>query len=164
MKDLLKLTDFAVVPMAICGLVVGRAETWVSLIGYGVGFLMWTFVEYWVHRLFHRGALRRSHWVHHQHPEKLIGGTLYSTLVIVLLCLMVCSLPGLAPIVSGFLIGYFIFIFLHWSFHHAPRFAYAVPRLQVHHALHHHFNVERCFGVTTIFWDQIFRTERAIGE
>lgn len=62
----------------------------------------------------------------------------------------------------GFIIGYFIYDLIHYSLHHIDtsksRGSY-FHRLQQYHNQHHFGGEELGFGVSSKFWDIVFRTE-----
>jgi sterol desaturase/sphingolipid hydroxylase (fatty acid hydroxylase superfamily) len=66
---------------------------------------------------------------------------------------------------AGLLLGYLVFIVVHYAVHGWPvepnSWLYSA---KIRHLTHHRF--ENCnYGVTTIFWDIVFRTNaRIIGE
>ena len=69
-----------------------------------------------------------------------------------------------SAIFAGLLLGYLVFIVLHYAVHRWPiePGSWLYPA-KMRHLTHHRF--ENCnYGVTTIFWDIVFRTNaRAIG-
>lgn len=65
--------------------------------------------------------------------------------------------PGLT---AGFMLGYLWYVSVHHLIHHGGlgRSALAM-RLKRRHMLHHHFNDEGNYGVTSGFWDKVFGTD-----
>jgi len=129
------------------------------------GLVLWTFIEYWVHRgLFHHApGLREMHEVHHRLPELLIGAPpaiLPCTLVLLGYILFSTLGPLIhSSICAGLLTGYLVYSFVHYATHHIEhaRVEYLVTARRKH--LQHHYSSGRHnFGVTTDFWDHVFGT------
>ena len=63
---------------------------------------------------------------------------------------------------SGISIGYMIYEWIHYSTHHR------VPRTRLgkfyrrYHMIHHFKDTQNYFGVTSPFWDWVFRTQPVI--
>jgi len=165
--------DFAVIPVAVL-LFAGvalfdrgleAALAWaLSLI---VGIVVWTLIEYLVHRFLYHGApiLTALHDAHHRDPAAYIGvpSFLSSGLIVA-----VCYLPlrGYEPILadgftSGVLLGYAGYMFVHHATHH---FAIGpgdwLYEARVRH-MAHHYHDDANFGVSVGFWDRVFRTRGA---
>ncbi len=61
---------------------------------------------------------------------------------------------------AGMVAGYLHYVFMHYAIHHwQPRPDSYLDRARRHHALHHHFDDEGNFGVSTAVWDRLFGTE-----
>jgi len=136
------------------------------------GLLFFTLVEYFVHRVvFHIKGESDSvqkfqytvHGVHHEYPKdkmRLAMPPVVSVLLSSLLLTIfnfVFGYYGL-PFGSGFILGYALYLTVHYSVH-----AYSPPnnflkKLWHHHALHHYQDGETAFGVSSPFWDYVFRT------
>ena len=58
----------------------------------------------------------------------------------------------------GFILGYLLYASTHYAIHawHPP-FKWMKPLWRNHH-LHHYKNDDKGFGVSTLFWDKVFRT------
>ncbi|UII27432.1 sterol desaturase family protein [Fulvivirga maritima] len=137
-----------------------------------VGLFVFTFVEYLMHRyVFHMDTytkLRKKiqynfHGVHHDYPKDkdrlamppLVSLTLATTLLLIFRLIMGDFVFGFLP---GFLIGYASYLFVHYIVHAYQPPKNAFKTLWVHHAIHHYKDPERAFGVSSPFWDYIFRT------
>ena len=134
-----------------------------------VGLAAWTLLEYLVHRFafhWHAGG-RLLHQHHHDQPGNLDAER--SSLSTPLLALPIGSLLIVAAgveagsaLFAGLLLGYLAFITLHhvvhrWQIGPDSRLYSA----KIRHLIHH--NLEHCnFGVTTDFWDFIFRTRSSV--
>jgi len=161
--------DFVTVPLAIAIFVDLAGIYRLHLVLAGVA--AWTLLEYLVHRfVFHRHAVgQRLHQLHHDHPsdpdaERSSLSTPLLASPIGYLLIGAAGVEDGSAIFAGLLLGYLAFIAVHYAVHRWPiepgsRLYPAKLRHLTHHCL------EDCnFGVTTIFWDIVFRTQaRAIG-
>lgn len=161
--------DFVTVPFAIAIFVDLAGIYRLHLVLAGIA--AWTLLEYLVHRfVFHRHAVgQRLHQLHHDHPsdpdaERSSLSTPLLAFPIGYLLIGAAGVEDGSAIFAGLLLGYLAFIAVHYAVHRWPiepgsRLYPAKLRHLTHHCL------EDCnFGVTTIFWDIVFRTQaRAIG-
>jgi sterol desaturase/sphingolipid hydroxylase (fatty acid hydroxylase superfamily) len=170
MRRIRHFGDFVTVPLTITILVglAGMDRLYLVMLGLAA----WTLMEYLVHRfVFHRFPVgRRLHQLHHDHPSDPDAerSSLSTPLLAVPIGALLMGIAGVedgSAIFAGLLSGYLAFIVLHYAVHRWPiepdsRFYAAKMR----HLTHHH--MEGCnYGVTTGFWDVVFRThERRIGE
>jgi sterol desaturase/sphingolipid hydroxylase (fatty acid hydroxylase superfamily) len=138
-----------------------------------LGIASWSLAEYVLHRfVFHfepdtRWGRRLHfiiHGVHHDFPHdpmRLVMPPSVSVPLAILVYLLFRALLGPVwslPFFAGFLIGYLIYDMTHYHIHHhrsTNRLSLAVRR---YHYRHHFQQSDRGFGVTTPFWDRIFRT------
>lgn len=137
-----------------------------------IGWFMFTFFEYMAHRyLFHMDTdtdLKKNiqytfHGNHHEYPkdkDRLAMPPILSLFVASLFFFIFKLVFGqlVFGIVSGFLFGYAVYLFVHYAVH-----AYAPPKnflkiLWVHHSIHHYKDDERAFGVSSPLWDWILGT------
>lgn len=137
-----------------------------------VGWFIFTFVEYVAHRyLFHmdtdtevkKNIQYTFHGNHHDYPkdkERLAMPPIVSLFVASMFFFIFKLLFGqfVFGIVSGFLFGYALYLFVHYAVH-----AYAPPKnflkvLWVHHSIHHYKDDEKAFGVSSPLWDWILGT------
>jgi len=171
MRQLRHFGDFVTVPLAIV-LFVGLAGAYhLHLVVAGV--VAWTLLEYLVHRFaFHHysSVARRLHQLHHDHPnDPDAERSSLSTPLIAsptgFLLIVTAGLEDGSAIFAGLLLGYLAFIVVHYAVHRWPiepnSWLYSA---KIRHLTHHRF--ENCnYGVTTSFWDIVFRTNaRIIGE
>ena len=147
---------------------------WIRMSGtwFG-GLLLWTLVEYVLHRFcFHtapRGPLGikahfLAHGVHHFDPfdgTRLVFPPLAGFgIAAVLYALGDLLLPsGVAcALMAGLLSGYLLYDMSHYVSHHGrirdPWFRF----LHRYHAAHHHRDPDALFGVSNPLWDLVFRT------
>ena len=147
-----------------------------------VGLLVWTLVEYVLHRwVFHfvpRSTLGRrvhflGHGIHHLDPwdpTRLVMPPLAAVLIalpvflaIYAVCLVLVPAVALGTALSvfgGLLVGYIVYDLTHYATHHVrPRTRWG-KRLKAWHLAHHHKWPDRLFGVSLPFWDIVFRTGR----
>ena len=130
------------------------------------GLVAWTLLEYLVHRfILHRysSVSRRLHQLHHDHPndpdsERSSLSTPLLAFPIGFLLIATAGLEVGSGIFAGLLLGYLAFIAVHYTMHRWPigpnSWLYSA---KLRHLTHH--RVEKCnFGVTTSFWDIVFRT------
>lgn len=145
-----------------------------ALAGWALaGYVVWTFSEYWLHRVvFHfapRSALgRRLHWmlhgVHHDHPNdplRLVMPPSASLPLAALFALLFQALlaPGPACALSaGFFAGYVGYDLTHYYLHHATPRSRVGRRLRELHMRHHFEDDTVGFGVSAPWWDRVFQT------
>ena len=142
-----------------------------TIILFVSGLLIWTLVEYIMHRfVFHfitkHKLVKRFHYIfhgiHHDHPRDE-RRTLMPPLPGLLFAILYLSIAWLFFgfesffFISGLSIGYLIYSSLHHAIHiyKAPKF---LRFLWTHYLLHHYQQPERAFGVTTRLWDRLFNT------
>lgn len=137
------------------------------------GALAWTFVEYWLHRLFFHlrpdGDARRvtSYIVHRHHHAapadrgRLVATPAQSASLALLLFAVYSALAGPSarwPLIAGTLLGYLGYELVHYSAHHRrPRTALG-RALRRHHLRHHFADAGTNFGISSPLWDLVFRT------
>ncbi len=151
------------------------------LIAGGVGVLVWTLVEYVLHRfVFHFSPRRPTPWlrrilflfhgIHHVQPwdkTRLVMPPAVSVPLALLFYLVfdqvvavwLAAPAWLAPVFAGFLSGYLVYDLLHYATHHLPLRGPIGRRLKRHHLMHHHATPDQRFGVTSPLWDLVFRTQ-----
>ena len=136
------------------------------------GIFAFTWAEYMLHRyIFHmktftelRARLQYTmHGVHHEFPkdkERLAMPPLLSVTIATVLLLLFRVIMGdvVFSFLPGFLVGYALYLSIHYMVH-----AYQPPRnflkwLWVNHSIHHYKDGEVVFGVSSPFWDYIYGT------
>jgi sterol desaturase/sphingolipid hydroxylase (fatty acid hydroxylase superfamily) len=144
-----------------------------NVLGYVIlGVLIWTLAEYIIHRfifhfIFTNQTIKKIHSLFHLLHHVYIHDTKkYPTLLI-------ASIPGgllfyyaftvlfgeyVNPIFGGFVLGYILYEYVHYSTHCFPMNTTLGKILKQHHMRHHYFNYEKNFGVTSPLWDYIFRS------
>lgn len=149
--------DSALYPAAALGVaaVTCRSAAWLVLAAFGI--LLFTFIEYWVHRtLLHRWFYHGTHEVHHKNPAD------YVVIWYVPLGFVVLFLLAPAALFAGVTLGFCWFMAMHHVMHHWNlRRHPLLRRLSAWHLLHHKFI--RCnFGITHSGWDILFGTYRLL--
>lgn len=143
------------------------AQPWPrSLIFVVLGLLAWSLMEYAVHRFVLHGMAPFRHWHarHHQRPTALIytptllSATAIATLVFLPLWLL-CSWQRACALTLGMSTGYLAYTITHHAIHHGSTRSPWLQQRQRWHALHHRrIDHPGRYGVTSAFWDYIFRT------
>lgn len=157
----------------LLGHAVGRLTPTELTLWVAGGYVFWTLVEYWMHRLvFHfepeEGIGARLHWivhgVHHDHPndpKRLVMPPSVSiplALTFYGLFLLTFGTQVSPAFGAGFLAGYLIYDMTHFALHHhKPRTRFG-RRLRELHMRHHFQDDTRGFGVSAPYWDHAFRT------
>ncbi|HTB03044.1 MAG TPA: sterol desaturase family protein [Bradyrhizobium sp.] len=168
MRRIRHFGDFVTVPLAamIFMALAGMDRLYLVLFGLAA----WTLMEYLVHRfVFHQfpSLGQRLHQLHHDHPndpdsERSSLSTPLLAFPIGLLLVGTAGLRDGSAIFAGLLLGYLAFITVHYAVHRwtiEPNSWLYSAKLR--HLTHHRF--ENCnFGVSTIFWDVVFRTNARI--
>ncbi len=140
----------------------------------GVGVVTWTLTEYFIHRYaFHFVPRSRlgvalaylSHGVHHAYPrdpDRLVMPLIVSAPIAGALFFAgrLVGSPLASPFLAGFAVGYLTYDLIHYHLHQHESANGVFKWLRRYH-LQHHFSVpDRQFGVSTPFWDYVFRTGR----
>ncbi len=144
---------------------------WKGLAIFLFACFFWTFFEYMMHRyVFHfiteSPLVQKFHYlvhgIHHEYPrdrERLFMPPAPALLIVVILfaTFWLIMRQYVYVFLPGFLSGYLMYAFIHYAIHlsHPPRFLKSVYR---HHALHHYKYSDKAFGVSSPFWDYVFRT------
>jgi sterol desaturase/sphingolipid hydroxylase (fatty acid hydroxylase superfamily) len=138
------------------------------------GLFFWTFTEYVLHRFvfhFHPGSERgqRIHWmfhgVHHDYPSDPLRLVMVPSISLPLSAMFyfafvaVLGSASAAPFTAGFLAGYLFYDMTHYAVHHFPIKGRVFGRLREWHMRHHFQDPDSGYGVTSMLWDIVFRTE-----
>lgn len=132
------------------------------------GLLLWTLLEYLLHRvLLHRiEPFRRWHQDHHDWPRQPIRvPLLFSLPLLVLLTgaplLLLGSAAGAAPLVCGLVLGHVLQESVHDRLHRGPAPpASWLERRRLAHRVHHVDDETVEFGTLTGLWDRLLGTLR----
>lgn len=147
---------------------------WKGALIYLGALFFWTFFEYVFHRFINHldyyfpesPTIRRIdyvlHGIHHEYPRdpaRLIMPPLPGLIIVSILFGGYYLILGNYAFLflAGFLNGYLLYTLIHYGTHRFKPPKLLKP-LWRHHALHHYKHTDRAFGVSSTFWDHIFRT------
>jgi len=137
------------------------------------GIATWTLAEYLLHRfIFHfpakSGFGKRIHFifhgVHHDYPsdsKRLVMPPSVSLPLAILFFFIFRITLGeymMLPFFSGFILGYLFYDISHYAIHHFNMHSKFWLSIKNHHMLHHYQDEYKGYGVSSPFWDLIFRT------
>lgn len=152
--------DFVLFPSLAIVLLAGwcRSPSFIVLMLSGI--LLFTFAEYWIHRVgLHAIHYHGQHEHHHKHPaDYSVFPLWYSTGTFAVFW---AAMP--LPLFTGMVIGYCWFLYWHHILHHfdLSNWPRSVRRYALWHLAHHHD--ETCnFGIAVPVWDFLFGTYRKI--
>jgi hypothetical protein len=131
------------------------------------GWLIWTFLEYLIHRfLMHELLIPGQkdtlfhHHEHHSNPSNLKVNFFHRTFTL-LLGIMINWVAwernSTFTIFAGFFTGFLMYNILHYLLH-KPVGKYIFPRIQRAHILHHTRYPNQGYSFSTILWDWLFNT------
>jgi sterol desaturase/sphingolipid hydroxylase (fatty acid hydroxylase superfamily) len=131
------------------------------------GVLLWTFMEYVLHRIaLHRIAyFVPMHGLHHAAPLAYVGTPTWLSVSILGAGIFApvwwfAGLRVASGLTSGVMVGYMIYGLVHHVIHHrrnSPTSRY-LNELRAWHMRHHYSPRSGNFGVTTPLWDYVFGT------
>jgi sterol desaturase/sphingolipid hydroxylase (fatty acid hydroxylase superfamily) len=163
--------DLFFYPIVVSGLLLydldGRgfalhSRWWFALV---CGAMLWTLVEYLLHRfVYHEVAVvRELHGMHHAHPNDFIGAPIWVSIVgfsfILGILALLWDVEIACGITSGLIVGYLSYLLMHDAVHRWHLGERSWLRSHRLRHLRHHRNAEPGnFGVTTGFWDLVFGT------
>lgn len=150
-------------------------------LGFAAGLFLWTLAEYTVHRfVFHHKPTSPQqerifflfHGIHHAQPQvktrlvlpfavSIPLALIFFGLFYLILAIVLRAPQWVAPLMSGFLIGYLAYDLTHYATHHfAMRSGYA-KFIKRYHMQHHYVDPNTRFGVSSPLWDWVFHTQGA---
>jgi len=156
----LSIFDFKIGLLSIIGLVV-------------FGLFIWTITEYLLHRFVFHWELKSElgarihfifHGVHHDYPSdsrRLVMPPSVSIPLATLFYFLFSFLIGnvfVLPFFAGFLTGYLFYDITHYAVHHFNMHSKFWLAIKNHHIKHHYQDPDKGYGVSSPFWDYIFRT------
>jgi sterol desaturase/sphingolipid hydroxylase (fatty acid hydroxylase superfamily) len=145
----------------------------IILLYFFLGLIIWTLTEYLLHRfLFHfhpkSVTMKKFFWtfhgVHHDYPQdskRLVMPPSVSLPLAILFYFFFNFIIGntnLFSFFAGFLTGYLFYDITHYAIHHFNFKSSIFKSLKDHHSIHHYKYENLGFGVSSPFWDYIFRT------
>ncbi len=145
------------------------------------GIFIWSLAEYLLHRFIFHIPVKTDfgkrvkfifHGVHHDYPydsKRLVmppSASVPLAIVFFLLFWLTFGNVYVLPFFSGFLIGYLFYDMTHYAVHHFNMHNKFWLKIKNHHIRHHFKDEDKGFGVSSPFWDVIFRTdyEKEVGE
>jgi sterol desaturase/sphingolipid hydroxylase (fatty acid hydroxylase superfamily) len=138
-----------------------------------IGLAVWTLTEYILHRfVFHFNPPGKIgarihfifHGVHHDYPndtKRLVMPPSVSIPLAALFFLLFQAIFGsvlVAPFFIGFIAGYLFYDISHYAIHHFNMHGKIWLAIKNHHMRHHYQDPQKGYGVSSPFWDVIFRT------
>lgn len=163
--------DVAIDGLAVLGLAAAlRAGApqpgWALAATAAAGYLLWTVLEYGLHRFVLHGLqpFRAMHAQHHLRPRARIGTP--TAVSVPLFSLLVFApawwLAGpwwARALMLGLLLGYLAYAFTHHACHHgAARSAWTLRHRRWHARHHQPAAAPGCYGVSHRLWDHVFGT------
>ncbi|MDB5152862.1 MAG: fatty acid hydroxylase [Mucilaginibacter sp.] len=140
-----------------------------------LGLFIWTFVEYIMHRfVFHYVPANKPwaqrihfifHGVHHDYPSDAKRLVLPPSVSIPLATLFYFGFKAILPVnyvfgfFPGFILGYLFYDLSHYAIHHFNFKGSIWKKIKQHHMLHHYQDPDKGYGVSSPFWDKIFRSD-----
>ena len=134
------------------------------LAALGLGLLAWPAVEYAIHGLLShrfRTPVSPLHWSHHRTPAAVFTSPLAWVPIagaVLGLSTLAAGLTLGGAFTGGLLAGFLRYEYVHWRIHFREPRTKRQARLRSHHLAHHFVNPRAYHGVTTRFWDHVFRT------
>ena len=141
-----------------------------------VGYLIWTLIEYLLHRnVFHMSAERPEdklkafliHGYHHDFPDdrmRLVAPPVMSwipTAIIVAGLYLIFGPSYFGPVVAGTAGGYVAYDWIHFYTHHGRPKGGIGKWLRRYHMLHHFKDGGAYYGVSNPLWDFVFGTYKS---
>jgi sterol desaturase/sphingolipid hydroxylase (fatty acid hydroxylase superfamily) len=139
-----------------------------------IGIFIWTVTEYLLHRfLFHFTpktdlGKRMSfifHGVHHDFPndtKRLVmppSASIPLAVIFFVIFYFIFGETNVDPFFAGFIAGYLFYDLSHYAIHHFNMHNKFWLMIKNHHMRHHYKDASKGYGVSSPFWDMIFRTD-----
>lgn len=141
------------------------------ILGFMVGLFLWTFMEYMMHRYIFHYSYRVSqkffhfmHGVHHASPRdstRLVMSPIISLLAASLIYISYHFIFNKyhEAIFAGTVGGYMLYDLTHYAVHKYNFKNRTFQYLKRYHFSHHYIDSEKGYGVSSPFWDYVFRTK-----
>jgi len=159
-----RLSVFGPLAVLAVGAAVWRGEF--RLLPVALGLLLWTAIEYLMHRYAFHGFA--PHWEHHEKPAeaKFIVAPLTLSLPVasavwLLVSLAMDSAVQAGLLIAGVIAGYLAYEAVHLRIHSEAAGGPLLRALRRYHYYHHFADDSVCYGVTTPLWDMVFATRRS---
>jgi len=150
-------------------------------LGFLLGLFLWTFAEYTLHRFLfhHKPTTPRQerifflfHGIHPAQPQvktrlvmpfpvSIPMALILFGLIYLIVAVLLRTPQWVAPLMSGFLIGYLAYDLTHYATHHWEMRSRLAKFLKRHHMQHHYKDPNTRFGVSSPLWDWVFGTQGA---
>ncbi|MCX7877242.1 MAG: sterol desaturase family protein [Ignavibacteria bacterium] len=149
-----------------------RVEWYWGVVAFLGGILLWTFVEYVIHRwVFHyepKSELGKKvhfliHGIHHDYPRdetRLVMPLLVSVPLAIFFFYSFMLIFGNFYLIvfSGFVLGYVSYDSIHYATHHLNMKGKIGKFLRSYHLRHHYEDEHTAYGVSNPLWDYVFRS------
>ena len=168
---------FIYIPVILVMLYLSVAVYYISFLNIVVliigGIFAWSLAEYLLHRfVFHFKAKSEFgkkihfifHGVHHDYPsdsKRLVMPPSVSIPLAIIFYFIFRLIFGpvlMFPFFAGFIAGYLFYDISHYAIHHFNMHSKFWLAIKNHHMLHHYQDEYKGYGVSSPFWDYIFRT------
>jgi len=142
---------------------------------FALGLFVWSFTEYVMHRfVFHYAPPDKAwaqrihfifHGVHHDYPSDAKRLVMPPSVSIPLATGFYFLFNAILPVgcvyafFPGFMLGYLFYDMTHYAIHHFNFKGSIWKKIKQHHMLHHYQTPDRGYGVSSPFWDKIFRSD-----
>ncbi|KAJ3031813.1 UNVERIFIED_CONTAM: fatty acid alpha-hydroxylase [Siphonaria sp. JEL0065] len=144
---------------------------------FAVGLLLWTFIEYSLHRFaFHLDEFLPDnqiaftlhfllHGIHHFLPMDKMRLVMPPALGLTLSLPVYHTVLSVFPVginhivIAGAYCGFMLYDMVHYHLHHARPFTAHLREMKTYHLDHHYKNANLGYGITSKLWDIVFGTE-----
>lgn len=165
LKAIEEYGDFFIYPILLCWMIYMDAARlfaepawWLTM--FAVGWVAWTFAEYWVHRsVLHGPYWMAIHQRHHENPRELTRFPVWqipSYFGAIFVATWLVSGHWTVAVYSGIILGWLMFFGTHHVLHHHAGW---MPDFAIRHNRHHKV-VNMNYGITVDWWDRLFGTFR----
>lgn len=150
--------------LIFAGLHHGKLNSTTVFLTILLGLLLFSFIEYFIHRRLFHGSVQfmvQAHRLHHENPLGYDALPFFLPALILLVITGICVLlmpTSYAFLLTGTLsLGYAIYGLSHFSIHH-HRFRHIFARNWAANHHIHHYHADTNFGVTSPLWDMFLGT------
>lgn len=159
------LYGIAILALAVFLIIAGPQSQGLELLGLALlGLMLWTAVEYFIHRFILHGVppFQQWHEEHHRSPAALIrtptilSASLILILIFAPMLMFSSNLWKACALTLGLLVGYLCYTITHHAIHHWHAKHKWLKQRQQWHGLHHDLKESGRYGVTSPFWDWVF--------
>ncbi|KAI9323521.1 hypothetical protein BX666DRAFT_1887762 [Dichotomocladium elegans] len=148
----------------------------VSALSFALGVFIWSLLEYGLHRfLFHVDNYLPDHQIaftlhftlhgfHHYLPMDRLRLVMPPALNVFISYPLTRLGHALFPpavaygVIAGGFFGYILYDCVHYYLHHAKVFEFHFKEMKKYHLAHHYKDFDLGYGITSKFWDYVFRT------